>query len=966
MEQARAFSSSNHNDGTFQYFVVGLSNEYSALHASTVLRQASFVNDALFAINEIYKEENRTGIKVIIVAHSVGGIVARTSMLLSNQPKGCLIKAIIMLSSPNRSPTYSPDASMDLLYKTVNLAWAQSFYNESDACKNQKKKFVPEGKLDANFECPRCTARVPLISITGGEIDGLVEPVSTHLDTISPRPRNGTHQKLTMKIQNSSSLFPFSFISPKFWFNGIMSFTKLFWASPAVNSTNAEVNSSVVGEVVEPSKIAEVNTTTPRSYLESVTIDAWQRDMIPYVSPEHITLRTSQMKNLGFPVDHKAVLWCYELLDSVSVVMKELSTSKHGDLEKILLSYKAKTNKEANRDAAIPVSSLEGLNVIEPLAKLVKRNDSINHFIAAAEDDKYYQIKASSNNFIFYATSDFYASKTSWVIVAYVSIGCFALASPLLRSITGHTLAELRFAVDKKSQYGLEDITDFRVTNIWVLSGMDVYFPVVKLILGAFPKGGIFQITSLGAILGVIVLGIEAYSIFNRNTIQNFTRYSFFIGILMAYGLAIALRIFLLSLIRSVRFFEFLALRVVLFIARWTIWCKPIRRFVKGILKPYVARMYGFLPSSPKTVVFVSILGYIAAFITLWHKHHERMKGPDMEANDSLYFAAISVVTTFWTTVGAIVICIIYPPREPIEKIQVKDDLANRIEKARAESNIDLLRSLLREKSLKEASGVRPDQMKEQIFISRQHSVLMNSLILLYLPALLYSASTWMFAHSLLYEDVRLLGPAVKLLNRFGPDMIMYSLSLAAISIQLLLARIEFSLSPPLELLEEIAGPDSNAFPLLDSRAAMDSLSSSECLHEEGGLYAEYALCSKESLEKIGHMYIGATYRVTSCRCYNDRSLKTSAEWCEFCRCLKCGDKKGMLKDDDSLFRRISRNRFVAHLVNKKPALGTVAVYLALVVIGIVNIHYTRDHMFRLLYITGSVAGFSLLADVFG
>jgi hypothetical protein len=96
--------------------------------------------------------------------------------------------------------------------------------------------------------------------------------------------------------------------------------------------------------------------------------------------------------------------------------------------------------------------------------------------------------------------------------------------------------------------------------------------------------------------------------------------------------------------------------------------------------------------------------------------------------------------------------------------------------------------------------------------------------------------------------------------------MLMYSLSLAAISIQLLLARIEFSLSPPLELLEEIAGPDSNAFPLLDGTADVGSSSPSECLHEEGGLYAEYAPCSKEALEKIGQMYIGATYRVTSCR----------------------------------------------------------------------------------------------------
>ena len=45
--QARSFSSSLHNDGTFQYFIAHLGNEWSALHGSTVLRQATFINEAI-------------------------------------------------------------------------------------------------------------------------------------------------------------------------------------------------------------------------------------------------------------------------------------------------------------------------------------------------------------------------------------------------------------------------------------------------------------------------------------------------------------------------------------------------------------------------------------------------------------------------------------------------------------------------------------------------------------------------------------------------------------------------------------------------------------------------------------------------------------------------------------------------------------------------------------------------------
>ena len=45
--QARSFSSSLHNDGSYQYFVAHLGNEWSALHGSTVIRQATFVNEAI-------------------------------------------------------------------------------------------------------------------------------------------------------------------------------------------------------------------------------------------------------------------------------------------------------------------------------------------------------------------------------------------------------------------------------------------------------------------------------------------------------------------------------------------------------------------------------------------------------------------------------------------------------------------------------------------------------------------------------------------------------------------------------------------------------------------------------------------------------------------------------------------------------------------------------------------------------
>jgi len=100
-----------------------------------------------------------------------------------------------MFGSPNSSPAYSPDASMQELYRTVNNAWKQSFFPASEACiksqgarvsKRISKKFSISNalgdngsensnasnvisKISMDVDCPKCVAHVRLISISGGD-----------------------------------------------------------------------------------------------------------------------------------------------------------------------------------------------------------------------------------------------------------------------------------------------------------------------------------------------------------------------------------------------------------------------------------------------------------------------------------------------------------------------------------------------------------------------------------------------------------------------------------------------------------------------------------------------------------------------------------------------------------------------------------------------------------------------------
>jgi hypothetical protein len=57
--------------------------------------------------------------KIMIVGHSVGGIVARTAPLLDNHPTGCIVSDIVQLSSPNLRYVHTPGTILLRLFNVT-------------------------------------------------------------------------------------------------------------------------------------------------------------------------------------------------------------------------------------------------------------------------------------------------------------------------------------------------------------------------------------------------------------------------------------------------------------------------------------------------------------------------------------------------------------------------------------------------------------------------------------------------------------------------------------------------------------------------------------------------------------------------------------------------------------------------------------------------------------------------------
>ncbi|KAJ2465760.1 GPI inositol deacylase, partial [Coemansia sp. RSA 2337] len=159
----------------YDYFTVGLNEELTALHGYSILEQADFINDAIRYILSLYPVTRAKyrlpsqGTKfalptsVVVVGHSMGGVVARTAFTLPNHIVGS-VQAIFTLSTPHNNPTASLEYYVDKVYSSVNSFWRHGFHN---------------GTLDD----------VSLVSIAGGNLDSMINSDYTYIGDLAP-PKN--------------------------------------------------------------------------------------------------------------------------------------------------------------------------------------------------------------------------------------------------------------------------------------------------------------------------------------------------------------------------------------------------------------------------------------------------------------------------------------------------------------------------------------------------------------------------------------------------------------------------------------------------------------------------------------------------------------------------------------------------------------------------------------------------------
>ncbi|KAI8871078.1 PGAP1-domain-containing protein [Ramicandelaber brevisporus] len=182
--------------GGLDVFTISTNEELTAFHGYSLIEQATFVNDAIRHILHLYAVAGHNRAKyvgtdengnerplpqsVIVIGHSMGGVVARTAVTLSTHRPGS-INTIITIASPHMQPPISFESYVYEMYAEINRFWTSSFINSTLADSSITAK---DEELSTAVETFRDMA---LVSIAGGNPDFMITSDACDISALVPR-----------------------------------------------------------------------------------------------------------------------------------------------------------------------------------------------------------------------------------------------------------------------------------------------------------------------------------------------------------------------------------------------------------------------------------------------------------------------------------------------------------------------------------------------------------------------------------------------------------------------------------------------------------------------------------------------------------------------------------------------------------------------------------------------------------
>lgn len=162
----------NPRKASIDFFTADFNEDFTAFHGRTLLDQSEYLNQAVKFILLLYASKKNAPTSVLVLAHSMGGIVARVMLTLDSYvPES--IKTIVTLATPHSAAPLTFDGDILKVYLAADRFWMAGFDNNLH-----------------DIEAQNRLKGVSLISLTGGALDSVLPADYTSLGFLVP-PSNG-------------------------------------------------------------------------------------------------------------------------------------------------------------------------------------------------------------------------------------------------------------------------------------------------------------------------------------------------------------------------------------------------------------------------------------------------------------------------------------------------------------------------------------------------------------------------------------------------------------------------------------------------------------------------------------------------------------------------------------------------------------------------------------------------------
>lgn len=157
------------------FFTADFNEDFTAFHGRTMLDQAQYLNEAIRFILSLYQHNDNPPTSVILLGHSMGGIVARVMLSLPNYLSNS-VNTILTLAAPHSAAPTTFDGDLLQVFMLTDDFWRMGL----SANNNSKLSKIARDRL----------GDISIVSITGGHLDTTLPADYTSLDGLVP-PRNG-------------------------------------------------------------------------------------------------------------------------------------------------------------------------------------------------------------------------------------------------------------------------------------------------------------------------------------------------------------------------------------------------------------------------------------------------------------------------------------------------------------------------------------------------------------------------------------------------------------------------------------------------------------------------------------------------------------------------------------------------------------------------------------------------------